>query len=186
MTNINFLLTISIQFQEIRLWELIKWSPERKCFNLLSNSLNSFFKEMYRDQFGEFVHVHWSLKGWHSIVTYIFLISALRSLKMLKSPSRNSGRWAIRSRSGTASITMSLNRESRVHITLQPMSWRIQQINENKLCVKKFPTSLKISNQFQKIQTGLKNFKPKIKFEPQNIYNYVTGQIWSQVNFNLT
>ena len=151
MTNINFLLTISIQFQEIRLWELIKWSPERKCFNLLSNSLNSFFKEMYRDQFGEFVHVHWSLKDWHSIVTYIFLISALRSLKMLKSPSRNSGRWAIRSRSGTASITMSLNRESRVHITLQPMSWRIQQINENKLCVKKLPTSLKISNQFQKI-----------------------------------
>ena len=49
--------------------------------------------------------------------------------------------------------------------------------NENKLCVKKFPTSLKNSNQFQKIQTGLKNFKPNIKFEPQNLYNYVTGQI---------
>ena len=53
VTNINFLLTISIQCQEIRLWELIKWSPKRKYFDLLSNSLNLFFKEMYRDQFGE-------------------------------------------------------------------------------------------------------------------------------------
>ena len=48
VTNINFLLTISIQCQEIRLWELIKWSPKRKCYDLLSNSLNLFFKEMYR------------------------------------------------------------------------------------------------------------------------------------------
>ena len=63
VTNINFLLTISIQFQEIRLWELMKWSPERKRFDLLSNSLNSFFKKMYREQFGEFVHVYWDLKG---------------------------------------------------------------------------------------------------------------------------
>ena len=38
MTNINFLLKISIQCQEIRLWELIKWSPKRKCFDLFSNS----------------------------------------------------------------------------------------------------------------------------------------------------
>ena len=30
---------------------------------LLSNSLNSFFKEMYRDQFGEFVCGYWDLKG---------------------------------------------------------------------------------------------------------------------------
>ena len=48
MTNINFLLTISIQCQEIRLWELIKWSPKRKCYDLLSNPLNLFCKEMYR------------------------------------------------------------------------------------------------------------------------------------------
>ena len=27
------------------------------------NSLNSFFKEMYRDQFGEFVCGYWDLKG---------------------------------------------------------------------------------------------------------------------------
>ena len=44
--NINFLLTISIQCQEIRLWKLIKWSPHRKCFDLLSNSLNLFFMKM--------------------------------------------------------------------------------------------------------------------------------------------
>ena len=28
-----------------------------------SNSLNSFFKEIYGDQFGEFVCGHWGLKG---------------------------------------------------------------------------------------------------------------------------
>ena len=55
VSNVNFLLTISIQCQEIRLWELIKWSPKEKCLDLLSDSLNSFMKEMYRDQFGEFV-----------------------------------------------------------------------------------------------------------------------------------
>ena len=31
-------------------------------FDLLSNSLNSFFKEIYRDQFGEFVCGYWGLK----------------------------------------------------------------------------------------------------------------------------
>ena len=46
-----------------KLWQLIKWSHERRCLDLLSNSLNSFFKEMYRDQFGEFVCGHWGLKG---------------------------------------------------------------------------------------------------------------------------
>ena len=60
--NSNFLLMISIHCHEIRLWELIKWSPERKCLDLLSNSLNSFFKEMCRDQFGEFVSGYWGLK----------------------------------------------------------------------------------------------------------------------------
>ena len=63
VTNINFLQTISTQCQEIRLWELIKWSPKRKYFDLLSNSLNLFFKEMYRDQFGEFACGYWGLKG---------------------------------------------------------------------------------------------------------------------------
>ena len=35
----------------------------RKYFDLLSNSLNSLFKEMYRDQFREFVCGYWDLKG---------------------------------------------------------------------------------------------------------------------------
>ena len=64
VSNINFLLTISIQCQEIRLWELIKWSPKRKYFDLLSNSLNLFFKEMYRDQCGEVACGYWGLKGY--------------------------------------------------------------------------------------------------------------------------
>ena len=34
-----------------------------KYFDLLSNSLNSFFKEMYGDQFGEFVCGYLGLKG---------------------------------------------------------------------------------------------------------------------------
>ena len=35
----------------------------RKFFDLLSNSLNQFCKEMYRDQFGELVSGYWGLKG---------------------------------------------------------------------------------------------------------------------------
>ena len=46
-----------------KLWELIKWSPKKKCLDLLSNSLDSFFKEMYGDQFGELVCGYWGLKG---------------------------------------------------------------------------------------------------------------------------
>ena len=43
--------------------ELIKWSPKKKCLDLLSNSLNSFFNEMYGDQFGELVCGYLGLKG---------------------------------------------------------------------------------------------------------------------------
>ena len=64
MTNSNFLITIPIHYHEMRLWESIKWSLKRKYFDLLSNSLNSLFKEMYRDQFGEFVFGYWGLKGY--------------------------------------------------------------------------------------------------------------------------
>ena len=63
VTNVNFLLMTSIECQAIRLWELIKWSPKGKCLDLLSNSLDLFLKEMYRDQFGEFVCGYWGLKG---------------------------------------------------------------------------------------------------------------------------
>ena len=31
LTNVNFLLTISIHGQDVRLWELVKWSAKRKC-----------------------------------------------------------------------------------------------------------------------------------------------------------
>ena len=37
---------------------------KRKCLDLLSNSLNTFFKKMYRDQFGEFVCGYWGLKDY--------------------------------------------------------------------------------------------------------------------------
>ena len=40
-----------------------KMISKRKIFDLLSNSLNSFFKAMYGDQFGEFVCVYWGLMG---------------------------------------------------------------------------------------------------------------------------
>ena len=63
VTNINFLQTISIPCQEKRLWELLKWSPKRKCLDLLLNSFNNFLQEMYGDLFGEFVFGYWGLKG---------------------------------------------------------------------------------------------------------------------------
>ena len=49
----------------------MKWSPKRKCFDLLSNFLNSFFKEIYRDQFGEFVCGYWGLKGYWGCVSLL-------------------------------------------------------------------------------------------------------------------
>ena len=45
------------------MWELKEWSPKGKYFDLLSNSLNLLLKEMYGDQFGEFVYGYWGLKG---------------------------------------------------------------------------------------------------------------------------
>ena len=45
------------------LWELIKWSPDRKSFDLPTNSLNLFFKEMYGDKSGEFAFGYWGLEG---------------------------------------------------------------------------------------------------------------------------
>ena len=40
-----------------------KWPPKRKYLDLLLNSLNWFLKEMYGDQFGEFVCWYWDLKS---------------------------------------------------------------------------------------------------------------------------
>ena len=36
---------------------------KEKSFDLLSNSINYFFKEMHRDQFGELVCGYWDLRG---------------------------------------------------------------------------------------------------------------------------
>ena len=47
----------------MRIKKIITYEEIRKYFDLLSNSLNSFIKEMYRDQFGEFVCGYWGLKG---------------------------------------------------------------------------------------------------------------------------
>ena len=68
---INFLLHVtSIHYPEKR-YEL--WSPKWNCFDLLSNSLNWFCKEMYVDQSGEFVCGSWGLKGQHYCICYKYL-----------------------------------------------------------------------------------------------------------------
>ena len=78
VTNINFLLTISVHNQKKRLWESIKWSPKGKCFDLLSNSLNSFFNKMYGDQTGEFVSGYWGLFN-----NIIWIFQSFQSFKVL-------------------------------------------------------------------------------------------------------
>ena len=50
----KFLLTIAIHNQEKSLWELKTWSLQGKFFDLLPNSFNKFFEEMYASQSGEF------------------------------------------------------------------------------------------------------------------------------------
>ena len=45
----------------MRVYKII---TREKYLDLLSNSLNSFFKGMYGDQFGEFVCGYWCLKGY--------------------------------------------------------------------------------------------------------------------------
>ena len=64
-TNIilNFLLKISILNHKESLEELIKWSPIEKFVDLLWNSLNLFFKEMYGDQSGKFACGYWGQEG---------------------------------------------------------------------------------------------------------------------------
>ena len=41
----------------------MNWSSKREWFDLLWNSLNSVFKEMYGDPFGDVVCRYWELKG---------------------------------------------------------------------------------------------------------------------------
>ena len=48
VTNIKFLLTISAYNQVERLWELLKSSLKGKCFDLLTNSLKKFRRNVCR------------------------------------------------------------------------------------------------------------------------------------------
>ena len=77
VTNINFLVKISIHCQEIRLWELMKRSLKRKCLDLSSNPLNTFFMEMYRDQFGEFVFGYWRATMYSNYNCFYFVPTVL-------------------------------------------------------------------------------------------------------------
>ena len=81
VTNINFLLTISVHNQKKRLWESIKWSSKGKCFDLLSNSLNSFFNKMYGDQTGEFVSGYWGL--FNNIILIFWSFQSFKVLLIL-------------------------------------------------------------------------------------------------------
>ena len=62
MTNINFLLTISIQCQEIRFLEINK-NHLRENALIFYQILSTYpFKVTYRDRFEEFVRGYWGLK----------------------------------------------------------------------------------------------------------------------------
>ena len=50
--------------REKKLWEMIRWSPEGKFFDLLRISLDLFIRELMGGQFREFAFRSWSLKGW--------------------------------------------------------------------------------------------------------------------------
>ena len=71
-THISFLLTIQIHHQEKRLGELIKGSPQGKCFDHVSNSLNLFFKKMFGDLSLENLYV-WimGLKIWPAFILIV-------------------------------------------------------------------------------------------------------------------
>ena len=43
LTNINILLTISIHHHMTRLWELLKWQPNGKCFDFFVKFSHQFF-----------------------------------------------------------------------------------------------------------------------------------------------
>ena len=46
-------------------------SADVKSFDLQTNSLNQFFKEMYVDQSGEFVFGYWGLRtGYFTLIRY--------------------------------------------------------------------------------------------------------------------
>ena len=63
MINIKFLQTIWIRNQVERLRELENDLEGKKSLDLLTDSLNLFFKEMYGDDSEEFVFEYWDLKS---------------------------------------------------------------------------------------------------------------------------
>ena len=73
-----------MQNQEKKLWELKKWSPGKKCFDLFSNSLHLFLK--YGDQSGEFVREHWDLRikmlsrEKYCLIVYLFFCTSFSML----------------------------------------------------------------------------------------------------------
>ena len=60
-----------------REWELMKRSLKRKCLDLSSNPLNTFFMEMYRDQFGEFVFGYWRATMYSNYNCFYFVPTVL-------------------------------------------------------------------------------------------------------------
>ena len=46
-----------------KVMRITKIITKKKCLDLISNSLNTFSKKMYRNRFGEFVCGYWGLKG---------------------------------------------------------------------------------------------------------------------------
>ena len=68
MTNISFHPTISIPNQEKTVKRVYKIITKRICFDLLTNSLNQFLKEMYEDQSREFVFGHLDLRWLNTVL----------------------------------------------------------------------------------------------------------------------
>ena len=62
-TNINLLLTISIHHQEKNVRRIDKIITKGKMLSSLIKFFQVILKEIYRDQFGEFVCGYWCLKG---------------------------------------------------------------------------------------------------------------------------
>ena len=68
---------MSIHNQEKKVKRVNEIITKRKCFDLLTNPLNQFFKEMYEDQSGEFVFGHLDLKGEQCSLPKISILTPL-------------------------------------------------------------------------------------------------------------
>ena len=78
MSNISFHPTMSIHNQEKKVERVYEIITKRKCFDLLTNSLNQFFKEMYEDQCEELiVFGHLDLTGEQCSLPKISILTPL-------------------------------------------------------------------------------------------------------------